>query len=215
MRFPIMRLASVAALLASSSFAAHAQGNPSADSIINSLRPGAGMAGGTRGIRPVAPASEPAPAPVASQARPTPTQPHGAATHASAPRSAPPAATTLAAAAAPSVNLTVQFATSSADLTPAAVKTLSELGRALSSDALRSYRFRIEGHTDTAGSPEANKALSERRAQAVIGFLSDTFKIDTSRLEAAGMGEDGLLVQTPPNTPEPRNRRVQVINLGA
>jgi len=29
------------------------------------------------------------------------------------------------------------------------------------------------------------------------------------------MGEDGLLVPTPPQTPEPRNRRVQVINLGA
>ena len=28
------------------------------------------------------------------------------------------------------------------------------------------------------------------------------------------MGEDGLLVPTPPQTPEPRNRRVQVINLG-
>ena len=32
--------------------AALAQGNPSADSIINSLRPGAVMGGGTRGIRP-------------------------------------------------------------------------------------------------------------------------------------------------------------------
>ena len=29
------------------------------------------------------------------------------------------------------------------------------------------------------------------------------------------MGEDGLLVTTPPQTPEPRNRRVQVVNLGA
>ncbi len=29
------------------------------------------------------------------------------------------------------------------------------------------------------------------------------------------MGEDGLLVQTPQGTAEPRNRRVQVINLGA
>ena len=29
------------------------------------------------------------------------------------------------------------------------------------------------------------------------------------------MGEKGLLVHTPPQTPEPRNRRVEVINLGA
>jgi outer membrane protein OmpA-like peptidoglycan-associated protein len=117
--------------------------------------------------------------------------------------------------AAPSVNLTVQFANGSAELTPAAVRTLSELGRALSSRTLSAFRFRIEGHTDTVGTPEANKALSDRRAKAVADFLATRFAIDTARLEPVGMGEDGLLVETPPNTPEPRNRRVQVVNLGA
>jgi outer membrane protein OmpA-like peptidoglycan-associated protein len=34
-------------------------------------------------------------------------------------------------------------------------------------------------------------------------------------VQAVGMGEEGLLVSTPAQTPEPRNRRVQVINLGA
>jgi hypothetical protein len=29
------------------------------------------------------------------------------------------------------------------------------------------------------------------------------------------MGEQGLLVPTPPQTPEERNRRVAIINLGA
>ena len=29
------------------------------------------------------------------------------------------------------------------------------------------------------------------------------------------MGEDGLLVPTPDQTPEPRNRRVQVVNIGS
>ena len=195
----------------------HAQGNPSADSIINSLRPGAGMTGGTRGIRPVAPSSQPAPVAPAPDIAPVSSQPRAAAvSHAAAPRATAPAATAAASTGgAPSVNLTVQFATNSADLTPAAVRTLSELGRALSSDALRTYHFRIEGHTDTVGSPEANKALSGRRAEAVVSFLVSKFNIDPSRLEAVGMGEDGLLIQTQANTPEPRNRRVQVINLGA
>ena len=118
-------------------------------------------------------------------------------------------------AAAPSVNLTVQFANGSAALTPAAVKTLSELGRALSSSTLTSYRFRIEGHTDTVGDAEANRALSERRAQSVVAFLTSHFGIEGARLEPVGLGEEGLLVQTPPNTAEARNRRVQVVNLGA
>ena len=119
------------------------------------------------------------------------------------------------AADAPSVNLTVQFGNNSAELTPAAVRTLSELGKALSNSALSTFHFRIEGHTDTVGGADANKALSERRAQAVAAFLTSRFGIDAARLEPAGMGEDGLLIQTAPNTAEPRNRRVQVVNLGA
>ena len=161
---------------------AHAQSNPSADSIINSLRPGGGMMGGTRGIRPVSPAAAPAeasPAPVAAASRPT-----------QAGRPAAPAVVVVPVTAQPpSVNLTVQFGNNSAELTPAAAKTLSELGRALASSSLAAYRFRIEGHTDTVGSADANKALSERRAQAVVAFLSGSFKIDAARLDAVGMGE--------------------------
>jgi hypothetical protein len=29
------------------------------------------------------------------------------------------------------------------------------------------------------------------------------------------MGQDGLMIQTPPQTPEARNRRVQVVNIGS
>ncbi len=201
-----------AALLAAPD--AQAQSNPSADQIINSLRPGGGMMGGTRGIRPVSPDAA---RPAAEAPRPVARPLARAAARAAPPGAVPGAAAPAAAAsqpAAPSVNLSVQFASNSAELTPAAVRTLTELGRALASSTLSTYRFRIEGHTDTAGPPEANKALSERRAQAVAAFLSAR-GIDSSRLEAVGMGQDGLLVQTPPGTAEPRNRRVQVINLGA
>jgi len=49
----------------------------------------------------------------------------------------------------------------------------------------------------------------------VVDYVTKKYGVDPSRLQAVGMGEDGLLVPTPPQTPEPRNRRVQVINLGA
>ena len=113
------------------------------------------------------------------------------------------------------MNLTVNFANGSAELTPDAIRTLDALGRALASKDLAAYRFRIEGHTDTVGSRDYNRALSERRAEAVVDYVAKKFGVDPSRLQAVGMGEDGLLVPTPPQTPEPRNRRVQVINLGA
>jgi outer membrane protein OmpA-like peptidoglycan-associated protein len=113
------------------------------------------------------------------------------------------------------VNLTVNFATGSADLTPDAIRTLDELGSALSSKDLAGYRFRIEGHTDTVGSPEYNRALSERRAEAVVDYIAKKFGVEPTRLQAVGMGEQGLMVPTPQQTAEPRNRRVQVVNLGA
>jgi outer membrane protein OmpA-like peptidoglycan-associated protein len=191
---------------------AQAQGSPSADQIINSLKPTGPLSGGTRGIRPVAPGA-PAPAPRATPAAmsagmPMPAHP--------APRPAPmPAASVGAAAKAPSVNLTVEFRTGSADLTPAAMHTLDQLGQALTSSALSGYRFRIEGHTDTVGTVQANKSLSDERAAAVAKYLESKFNVTATRLETVGMGEQDLLVPTPPQTPEPRNRRVQVINLGA
>jgi outer membrane protein OmpA-like peptidoglycan-associated protein len=125
-----------------------------------------------------------------------------------------PAAPSGPAGAAPSVNLSVQFQSGSADLTAAAMQTLNQLGQALSQPALASYRFRIEGHTDTVGTAAANKELSDRRAAAVLDYLATNFKVDRSRLEAVGMGEEGLLVPTPDQTSEPRNRRVAVVNLG-
>ena len=186
--------------------AALAQNAPSANSIIQSLTPHGNLAaGGTRGIRLVAPPQGGA-APVAMRQMPARTA--GAA----APAARPVAATS---GGAPSVNLNVDFATGSADLTPGARATLDQLGKALSSAQLGQYRFRIEGHTDTVGSAATNLTLSQQRAQAVAAYLEQTYGIQPSRLDAVGMGEQGLLVPTPPQTPNAANRRVEVINLGS
>ena len=181
-----------------------AQSNPSADDIIKSLKPTGMIGSGTRGIRPTTGAT----GPVAATPRPAGAVEHaGSAAHAAA---AAPVATK-----APSANLEVKFATNSADLTPAARAALDQLGKALSSSDLAQYRFRIEGHTDTVGSPEINRSLSARRADAVVDYLVTTYHIDRSRLQAVGMGEDDLAVPTGQQVPEPRNRRVRVINLDA
>jgi outer membrane protein OmpA-like peptidoglycan-associated protein len=124
------------------------------------------------------------------------------------------AAKPQAPAEAPSVNLMVDFRTGSAELTPAAEHTLDALGRALTSEALGKYRFRIEGHTDTVGTPALNKALSTRRADAVSAYLEKKFAIEAARLDAVGLGADDLPVPTPDQTAEPRNRVVKVVNLG-
>ncbi|WP_206930492.1 OmpA family protein [Roseococcus thiosulfatophilus] len=114
----------------------------------------------------------------------------------------------------PSVNLTVFFPTGSARITPQAADALAALGRALNREELRPFRFRVEGHTDTEGDAGMNQMLSERRALAVREHLIEKFGIAPHRLLAQGMGESRLLIPTPDNFPEPRNRRVQIVNLG-
>jgi OOP family OmpA-OmpF porin len=196
--------------------------SPSADQIIQSLKPSGNLVqGNTRGIRLVAPNSDgQSPSPPQVTQHPAGTSQQSVV----APRPVlpPPASqspsgqsASSASPAGPSVNLTVNFTTGSAELTPDAIRTLDALGKALSSQDLASYRFRIEGHTDTVGTAEYNQRLSQQRAEAVVAYISKKYSVDPSRLQAVGMGEQGLLVQTPAQISEPRNRRVQVINLGA
>ena len=97
----------------------------------------------------------------------------------------------------------------------AAMRTLDELGRALTSQALSGYRFRIEGHTDAAGNHDHNVALSEQRASKVVDYLTSKYSVDRSRVESVGLGPDKPLVPTRAGAAEPRNRRVTVVNLGA
>jgi OOP family OmpA-OmpF porin len=111
-------------------------------------------------------------------------------------------------------NLTVPFASGSSTISPDAARVLDQLGEALRSPQLEGQRFRVEGHTDTAGQPDLNRALSERRAQSVAEYLETRFHIDRSRLTPVGMGEEGLLIATGPGVSNAANRRVLVVNLG-
>ena len=111
--------------------------------------------------------------------------------------------------------LALPFQSGSAALTPEAEKMLEALARALNAPELARYRFRIEGHTDTAGEAPVNLALSERRAAKVREHLATRLGVAAPRLDAVGLGETQLLVQTPDATSEPRNRRVQIVNVGS
>jgi len=107
----------------------------------------------------------------------------------------------------------VPFASGSAVISPVAARVLDELGKALTSPKLADYKFRVEGHTDTVGAPDMNKALSEQRANSVADYLVTKFGIDRARLTPVGMGEDGLLVATGPGVSNAANRQVRVVTL--
>lgn len=71
---------------------------------------------------------------------------------------------------------------------------------------------RIEGHADASGTPEANQALSERRAEAVKSYLVDK-GADPAMLEAVGRGATAPKVGNDPFAAE--NRRVEIGRVGA
>lgn len=67
----------------------------------------------------------------------------------------------------------------------------------------------VIGHTDTPGKAELNEALALKRAQAVAELLKQK-GLKVHALSVESHGERNLLVATPDDTPEPRNRRVEI-----
>jgi outer membrane protein OmpA-like peptidoglycan-associated protein len=68
----------------------------------------------------------------------------------------------------------------------------------------------IIGHADTKGSEEYNIKISLKRAEMVKKWiLSQDIKINSLNVES--YGESDLLVQTPDNVSEPKNRRVELL----
>jgi outer membrane protein OmpA-like peptidoglycan-associated protein len=67
----------------------------------------------------------------------------------------------------------------------------------------------VVGHTDTMGEGKANVALGLKRAMSVRDILA-TAGLARSTIEVTSHGEADLLVKTRDNTPEPRNRRVEI-----
>lgn len=67
----------------------------------------------------------------------------------------------------------------------------------------------VVGHTDTMGPERANVELGMKRA-AFVGKLLVAAGLSASIIELVSHGEAALLVRTPDETPEPRNRRVEI-----
>jgi outer membrane protein OmpA-like peptidoglycan-associated protein len=114
---------------------------------------------------------------------------------------------------AETINFSVNFEFGSAVLEQDALITLDALGAALADKKIAAYSFEISGHTDAKGSDDYNMALSTKRAEAVVAYISEKFAVDRSRLKAKGYGKAQLLDPAQPESAV--NRRVQVANAGA
>ncbi len=70
-------------------------------------------------------------------------------------------------------------------------------------------KFKVEGHTDSAGSNRLNQRLSDSRANAVKNYLVEN-GIDQFRLSAIGYGEDRPIATNKTRKGRANNRRVEI-----
>jgi outer membrane protein OmpA-like peptidoglycan-associated protein len=110
----------------------------------------------------------------------------------------------------PSVDIEINFDYRSAKIGPAAVPSVTALGKALTNPELKGSTFILAGHTDAKGSVPANQDLSEKRADSIKHYLVDHFKIPAATLVTVGYGKTKLKNESDPLGGE--NRRVQVVN---
>lgn len=104
---------------------------------------------------------------------------------------------------------TVNFKVNSAVLSPDAKTALDEV--ATSALQLKGYTIEITGFASAEGSTTKNKALSQKRAQAVIDYLVETHNIPLRRIgQSYGFGELQAVADNTTREGREQNRRVEV-----
>ena len=104
---------------------------------------------------------------------------------------------------------TVNFRVGSAVLSPEAKASLDEVANA--SQTLKGYSIEVTGFASSDGGLKMNKALSQRRAQAVIDYLVETHNVPLRRIGTSyGFGELQAVADNSTREGREQNRRVEV-----
>lgn len=101
------------------------------------------------------------------------------------------------------------FPSGSAEIRPENFSILTKLER-----VVREFpegRITVEGHTDSVGDDDVNRALSQRRAIAVREHLLRGVAISADRIAAIGRGESRPIAPNDTAAGRERNRRIDVV----
>lgn len=102
----------------------------------------------------------------------------------------------------------VLFETDSAELSPEAREILEQVAQEI--DDATSSVVNIDGHADNTGNDATNIPLSESRASAVEGILSELVTREGLTFESAGHGSSEPIAENSTEEGRERNRRVSV-----
>jgi OOP family OmpA-OmpF porin len=104
---------------------------------------------------------------------------------------------------------TVYFGFNKSGLTDDAIKDLDELAQSLSGNAAH-YVIEVQGFTDPSGDKEYNYALSEKRANTVVRYLTEKGNIPVYRIHTIGLGKDAPATAATRREANKLSRRVEV-----
>ena len=105
------------------------------------------------------------------------------------------------------VETSVHFGFNKANLTSKAKEALDQLLAEVPNT--KGYLLVVEGDTDSVGSPTYNYKLSERRAEAVVQYLSEK-NIPAHKIYVIGLGKDKATAENKTAVGRAQNRRVEV-----
>jgi len=102
-----------------------------------------------------------------------------------------------------------KFPVGSAEIRPDNFGLMNKIVQAI--EEFKSARISVSGHTDSTGSADANKILSENRARNVAKFFVEVGGIDAKRIQAQGYGQEKPVASNQTAEGRALNRRVEIL----
>jgi OOP family OmpA-OmpF porin len=101
------------------------------------------------------------------------------------------------------------FDTGKADIKPESKPQLDEMAKLMA--AQKALKVFVVGHTDNVGALDANLALSQKRAEAIVAALAKDYKVDPKRMQARGTANFAPVASNASEAGRARNRRVELV----
>lgn len=106
------------------------------------------------------------------------------------------------------VALDIHFDTGKSTIKPESEPIIEQIVKLLKDNP--DLKLSVEGHTDNVGDAKSNMKLSEDRAKSVVAALTNA-GTETSRLSAAGFGQDRPVADNRSEEGRAKNRRVELV----
>lgn len=104
----------------------------------------------------------------------------------------------------------IHFDTGKATILPDSESLLNEIVKMMQQNT--DVKLSVEGHTDNVGGAASNQALSEKRAQAVVTWLTG-HGVAAARLKSKGWGQTKPVADNSTDDGRGKNRRVELVKI--